>query len=228
MMDVEGWKLPESDVEMARLIRAWHPDPYQGVIMDRAMDHVRLLGEAPDVGLDARRRRFVDVGANVGLWSRTLWARFKRVEAFEPHPANCQCFVENCAAALNVKLHQVALGDVRAKLSIGGRTSNLGAWRIMTPTIPVEASVPVEVHRLDEQGLTDVDLLKLDVEGYELQVLLGAKETILAARPVIVLETQKGVSDRAYSVPYRESVRWLEALDYSIVRDFGSDVIMVP
>ena len=44
--------------------------------------------------------------------------------------------------------------------------------------------------------LTDVDFIKIDIEWYENQVVLGAKETLLKNKPIIIVVEQKGFSDR--------------------------------
>ena len=43
-------------------------------------------------------------------------------------------------------------------------------------------------HKVDEFNFTDIDYIKIDVEGFEKKVLIGAKETILKYKPLIVIE----------------------------------------
>jgi FkbM family methyltransferase len=52
-------------------------------------------------------------------------------------------------------------------------------------------SIEVPVRRLDDLGLTDIGLIKIDVEGHELAVLHGATETLTQQRPAIVVEAEE-------------------------------------
>jgi len=71
------------------------------------------------------------------------------------------------------------------------------------------------IKKLDDYELTDVDFIKIDVEGYENQVVLGAKETLLRNKPIIIVE-QKGFSNR-----FNESQ--FEAID--TLKSYGAKVI---
>jgi FkbM family methyltransferase len=155
----------------------------------------------------SHRRVAVDVGSHVGLWSYWMARDFAELHAFEPRPEHCACWRRNVPARDHVHLHEVALGD-RVDLvaldvspeSSGDTTIDLHA---PSPTIPL--------HCLDEYGLTAVDFLKVDCEGFELFVLRGGQELLERERPVVLVEQKPGKAQR-YGLPEREAVTYLESL----------------
>ena len=69
----------------------------------------------------------------------------------------------------------------------------------------------VPMRTLDSFGLQNVDYIKLDVEGFELFVLEGARETLLRCRPVVTVE-QKAHGTRYFNVERHASVDFLKSL----------------
>jgi hypothetical protein len=51
--------------------------------------------------------------------------------------------------------------------------------------------------KIDDFGLTKLDLLKLDVEGHEYEALMGGRETVLANRPIVMIEEGTDTQPRA-------------------------------
>ncbi len=76
-------------------------------------------------------------------------------------------------------------------------------------TIDYENTVNVRKLMLDEFGLTRVDLIKLDIEGMELEALEGAARTIEASRPIMLIEKIKADATQL--------TRWLEARGYELI-----------
>jgi FkbM family methyltransferase len=121
---------------------------------------------------------FVDVGANIGLISFSIAARRPDVSvlAFEPEPANAARWLRN--ADLNnaraTRLERVALGS-EFGIAEMVRRSESGQSHI---AVGGEHGAPVAVDTLDScadrLGLKKIDVLKVDVEGYEPLVLRGA------------------------------------------------------
>lgn len=131
-------------------------------------------------------RTVVDVGANVGQFALlTLRAQpGAKIHSFEPQPGAAATFKRVVAGHPDVTLHQFALGATRATLPIH-ITSNADSSSLLAPTLQTVVfpssqevgSYDVQVLPLDEV-LTDGDiaepaLLKIDVQGYEQQVLEG-------------------------------------------------------
>jgi FkbM family methyltransferase len=124
---------------------------------------------------------FVDVGANVGTFAlvmaRHVGAQGK-VVAIEPHPTTFARLSFNNAASgpTPVRLVQAAAGDSDGELLIETDGDNLGASHVVTGTATARAiKVPSLrlIRILDEADVTQVDALKIDVEGFEDRVLIG-------------------------------------------------------
>ncbi|MGY3236805.1 FkbM family methyltransferase [Bradyrhizobium sp. USDA 4472] len=124
---------------------------------------------------------FVDVGANVGTFALVMARHVGtdgKVVAIEPHPLTFGRLSFNHAAskATQVRLVQAAAGDSDGELMIESGGGNLGATHVVTGAAGADAiKVPsLRLTRiLDEAGVTRVDSLKIDVEGFEDRVLIG-------------------------------------------------------
>ncbi len=174
----DGARLP-----LKRLL--YVPDPIPGIPELPMINFVRMLA--------GRGRTFLDIGAHIGFYTMGLAPGFKRVISFEPSKFQYGWLTRN--RALNDYTHvlceHVALGDTKGEatlnvLSYEGGLNTLSVEVASTHHIMDQYTVPVEV--LDDRGLSDVDLMKIDVEGFEIQVLRGARQTIAASRPVILIE----------------------------------------
>jgi len=138
-----------------------------------------------------------DIGANIGFFS-LLAARLAgptgRVESFEPLPAAADGLRHNIALndARTVHVHEVAVaanGGRAELLSVDeGGWSHLAdrGWHPRTHEV-LEVDV-VAIDELVADGLRAPDVVKIDVEGSELAVLDGMRETIRAHAPAIICE----------------------------------------
>jgi FkbM family methyltransferase len=124
---------------------------------------------------------FVDIGANVGGYSLRAASWDMKVYAFEPNPHNLALLRRNIEinrASVNVLPFALGARAGKASLSPVG-----GVSRIVK-----EDGVEVEMRTLDSFELPGADLLKVDVEGYELEVIRGAKKTLEKYHPVVMIE----------------------------------------
>jgi FkbM family methyltransferase len=155
----------------------------------------------------------LDVGASLGLWTVPLAKVARevgaRVWAFEPHPQNHQWLERN--VALNgledtVTIHRCALGDAVGEARMGiGETQDFQQGGNAAINVDSESAlgVLVPIKRLDDFAIpASVSAMKIDVEGYEISVLRGAKELIARDRPVIL-----GEFDRNWIEQRGESLR---------------------
>ena len=144
-------------------------------------------------------RTIYDIGANVGTWALLAKAVIPEatVEAFEPLPKHCAEFGNNLRGVYGVRVHPVALGPANTYApllvtDISDASSLLPLAQIGQAEFSVKEidRVGVQVFRLDDfrsqQGLQFPELIKLDVQGYELEVLKGATECLRHTKALVV------------------------------------------
>lgn len=161
-----------------------------------------------------RRRVAVDVGANNGVTTCIMAGLFVRVHAFEANPRLAG--VLKAAAPGNVEIHSVAVssqaGEAVLKVPVSAGVTLEGWASIEAPLLAQFEhmnQIRVETCTLDSFGFTEVDLLKIDVEGHEMAVLAGARETISRCLPWLIIEAldeqQDRVRDFTLSLGYQET-----------------------
>jgi len=170
MKNVHGWYLPDDDTHFTEYLNGIHkagqPVEYQFAQRDTATRWCDKFDFA------------LDIGAHVGLWSRPLRLKFKRVIAFEPHKPFIEILKAN---APNVEIESVALGSTISKVGMEVSDGNSGITR-------VTSGGSVSMRELDSFELPPVDFIKIDCEGYELPILEGAYTLLKHCSPVIVVE----------------------------------------
>ena len=171
---IELWTHPEPD-HIARAIRA-----------SRSFYELDVLMKCRELYLPGTT--IIDVGANIGNHTVFFAAILDApVHAFEPYPPNYDLLALNVAANNledRVVLHSCALGADCGTGSVRlGHAENFGTARVSF------GAGEVDVKSLDSVAIPGpVGILKVDVEGAEIPVLLGAKELIGAWLPDILVE----------------------------------------
>lgn len=162
---------------------------------------------------------FVDIGAHVGTYTLSMALKHPtcQILAFEPQKEQFACLAMNVLAhglGSRVDVHPVALGSAREDKTLtitsedGGSTSF-----IRIPALTPMRTQRASVHRLDDYHLTDVRLIKIDVEGWELEVLKGAEDTLNRCRPKILLEAW---TDEWYRTQRESLIDWLQLRRYQV------------
>jgi FkbM family methyltransferase len=171
----------------------------------------------------------IDVGANAGQFTAAAlhaWPH-ARVIAFEPLADAAKLVADVAGAARAVEVHQCALGAEDGEIEFFRHTHALSssALRVSEAArpLPWAEELPgetVTLHRLDtviaERRLVQPVLLKLDVQGFELEVLAGATAT-LAQVDAIVLEAAF-VPGYAGQPPFATVHEVLCGMGWSLVR----------
>jgi FkbM family methyltransferase len=153
-----------------------------------------------------RWRNALDIGANVGEWARPLAKRFDKVICFEPNPNFRECFNRNITES-NVTLYPYGLSTHSHTAEQGTNHTHLNY--VVGDTKPREGDI--ECRSLDSFDLTDVDYIKIDVDGFEIPVLQGAQETLKRNNPVINIE----MKERKRPKIVQESRKILRNLGYN-------------
>lgn len=172
---------------------------------------------------------FLDVGAHVGqftlLASRLVGPR-GRVVSFEPDPMTHRLLCKSIARnkLTNVVAVRAALADVNAVQSFHlSQARNIGANSLRPPAqgLDARARVPVECWRMDDflrrNGIPRPDLVKIDVEGAELLVLDGARETLAGPDPPMLIVEFCDITLAQFGVTCQQLATRLESFGYHLM-----------
>lgn len=191
------------------------------------------------LSLDLTGMTVYDVGAFEGLVTLFFASRAARVISFEPSARNRKRLTENLA------LNGVRNVEVR-KTGVGARCEvrKLVMDPLMAGGASVEAKTAEEIARcgaavaeeitiiaLDEEiahaGLPQPDLVKIDIEGWEIEALRGARATLEARRPALYLEMH-GETIREKRRKVAEIVDFLWQIGYRDIRHVETGAAITP
>lgn len=136
-----------------------------------------------------------DIGSNIGM-TAVIAAKSgaAKVYAFEPDPNVFPLLLETIKAnVVVVDAHNIALGAREASLSFFSNPDSTSASHLVTEdTLGHSPTGTVEMSTFDafvkSQGIEKIDLIKIDVEGFEIDVLRGAQDTIARLKPSLLIE----------------------------------------
>jgi FkbM family methyltransferase len=176
-----GWHFPDFDRHFARTVSQYPDTDYQQATIDEAARHVTAFGCV------------VDVGSNIGLHTVRFAQLFETVHSFEPTTINFECLQKNTATFDNVVLYPLGLGNKAETVTIQlpADANNCGNFSIVDFADNTEQTVDetIEIQTLDSFELAP-NLIKIDVQGFDYNVLLGAANTIELHHPVIIIESE--------------------------------------
>ena len=129
----------------------------------------------------------VDVGANIGQSAKKFATEFKhcQVYSFEPEKDTYQKLQQNTLHLSNVSCFNLGLGQENGQMELHhGRYSG---WNSLLPDLnETGIKSDVEIRRLDDIieriGLSQIDVLKTDTEGFDINVLKGASSLLTAEK----------------------------------------------
>jgi len=180
-------------------------------------------------------RRCIEQGSHIGLWTMHLAKRFDLVECFEPVKRLRECWWKNVAHAEHViALHECALGTAHTSVQMLSNPYASGDSYLADATekrsidghVAIESDI-VEMRTIDSFEFIDVDLIKLDAEGYEELIARGAERTIQKWRPTIVIEQKRDMACK-FGLEPQGGVKYLRSLGYRIAEQLAGDYVMVP
>jgi len=128
----------------------------------------------------------LDIGANYGSYSYiTLLNNNIEVLAFEPNPEVVEDFrhILQTNEIPNVTVHDFGLSNATFRADLCFPTSNIGMGKIAKTKRSKNLISNCKFTTLDSLNLDQVDIVKIDVEGHELEVLEGARETFQRCKP---------------------------------------------
>lgn len=137
-------------------------------------------------------RTAIDIGGNIGFWSRDFCDRFENVIIFEPDTSNIECLEANLSDKQNYVLHKVGLGSKEEVKTFYKSLTTSGGHSFFRDQVfedQVEES-QLQIKRLDDYEYKDVGLIKIDTQGSEYDILLGGQQTLLDNDCVLNVEIE--------------------------------------
>lgn len=192
-VDGDKWQLvwPKSD-----------PETFDVISKDWIEQSPKIMSRVKE------RRTVIQAGGHCGLYARLYCKMFERVMTFEPELNNFVHLTVNCNDTRIIKFN-AALGNSNEFVSMGIVSyMNTGMHKVL----------PKGIHGLIAYSMTldsvkpkDVDLIHLDVEGYEYNALKGAVKTIKKYKPLIVVEMSEKI-DKIYKLMHSLNYKEVEAI----------------
>jgi len=172
----------------------------------------------------------LDIGANYGFISLALSANLTqkvKIFSFEPHPEICASFTKSITENLfkNIKLENLAIGneDNYINLNLYGQTSN-----ILDIGVNQKNTIKIKQIKLDNYlNINSIapNFIKIDVDGYEIKVLEGLKNTLINHRPILVVETNDDIEVLEF---FKNLNYCLLDLDMNEFTDIPNNIFCIP
>jgi FkbM family methyltransferase len=185
-----------------------------GIGVDQWSDMLRLI--------DSKRPLVFDVGANAGQsinWFRRIFPA-SEIHSFEPSPRVFSTLKQNHGATPGVRLWNCALGSEPGKLLLNENT--LSEWSSLLPLDhgwgKVERQTPVPIDTIDQfcarETIPQIDILKSDTQGYEMDVFRGAREMLNHGAIRLVY------CEMIFSPQYTGQARFAEIYEFLVCHGF--------
>lgn len=159
-------------------------------------------------------KNMLDIGSHTGIYTISLCNRFKHVYAFEPQKMTYYSLCGSVALSncKNVTCFNVGLGSAE---QIGNQTLNIYSEDGGSSSLHLNGNEPLEtesvkIETLDSFGFSNIGFIKMDVEENELNVLMGATETLKNSNYPTILFESNHHNEELYS--------FIKSLGYSLIK----------
>ena len=176
------------------------------------MDTLHQVGKPVD--------SIIHAGGNIGIYALEFAKRAKNVYVFEPANENFSALSLNCATVENIFLYKAALGNNNTPVQVFNPAPDLqcGAWQVKD-----NGNIPTL--QIDNLGLSDVSIIHLDIEGYELFALKGAENTIKRCKPLLAFEILN--HNNNYNYTQNDLFDYVTTLGYTKHMKYANEIMFM-
>lgn len=194
---VKGWYLPDNDTDFKVYIKDG------GYQVDQRNEIIKTIKDKKKT-----LRNCIDIGSHVGFWAKDFCKEFNHVYCFEPIEEVRECFKENVKDT-NYTIYPHALGNTNGTVKLHWNENETGNTYVSDT-----GNREIEIKRLDDiEDMKDIDYIKMDAEGYELEILKGATQLIEQQMPFIHLEIKQKILDKQ-NIDQQSIENWLSSIGY--------------
>ena len=159
-----------------------------------------------------KMKTVIDVGAWCGTWSKAIEPFAKKVIAFEPDKVHFECLQRNCTINCDPRMEAVGAEVMEVSLTEDN----------FTQAKRVNEKVNIRMIYLDYMNYQDVDMIKIDVEGYEMQVLKGATKTLENIKYLMI---ELNNNTKKYGSNNMEVEKYIASLGFKVLMDHWPDKV---
>tara|TARA_Y100001963_G_scaffold61082_1_gene85279 strand:- start:742 stop:1377 length:636 start_codon:yes stop_codon:yes gene_type:complete len=210
MKYVKGWYLPDLDTHFENYIE---DGGYQTIHRETILRYIKMK--------KPKLRCCIDIGSHIGFWSKDFTKVFNHTYAFDPIPQVRECYVKNITNP-NYTLYPYALGREESKKMFLYSPSETGNTHASD-----KGNLEVTIKTLDSFALDNIDYIKIDAEGYEIEALIGAKKLIEKCKPFIHIEAKKKVMVKQ-NITMKDIEDYFESINYEQVLTIKSELLYAP
>ena len=201
-----GLWVPSNDQQ----IEKWRADghPY---MQDKCLNQFTEWCRTQDKKFDL----IVDIGAWCGTWAIAMQRYAKNMHCYEPNKLHFDCLSKNLAQYQHVRLYNQAIGNQNGfvKLSEESATQN---------TRVLLEHGETKISKLDDLDTGTIDMLKIDVEGLEMEVLKGAENKLNEIKFIMI---ELNNNSKRYGSSNGIIERHLKSLGYKILIKTWPDIV---
>lgn len=158
----------------------------------------------------------LDIGAWCGTWSNAISGYSNLVHAFEPDQLHYDCLIKNIND--NVVAHHCAVGSNKSRVSLTAEQKNFTQGKRIIP----EGEILMTT--VDSFAIKNIDLIKIDVEGYEMEVLKGANDALNQCTYVMI---ELNNNSKKYGSSNNQITKYLTERGFSVLIKTWPDVVFV-
>lgn len=184
---------------------------------------------------------FIDAGSFIGPHSIGISKLVPntKIVAFEPTKQAFKCLQENAKRTFNIEVHNIALSNVNSKgMMIYNNDGNPGGCFLKNDNEKSQRlhgnteMNTIDIKTIDSFNIEDVTLIKIDTEGQEKNVILGAVDTIKKYKPAMVVEIQGGCTYSSATPEQKqnidECINLIKSLNYKVELIHFHDYLCTP
>ena len=198
--------LPSEDAQ----IEQWRDAEYP-YMQDKCLKRLLIHCKVNNI----KFKTVLDIGAWCGTWSLAMQKYAENIFCYEPNKTHFACLEKNLAPFSNVSLYNCAIGNEEGfvKLTEEIATQN---------TRVIQEKGDTKICTIDSLNLDNIDLIKIDVEGFEMEVLKGATETIKNVQYIMI---ELNNNTKRYGSSNIEIEKYLPTLGFEMLIKIWPDVI---
>jgi len=201
-----GLWVPSNDAQIEQWREKGHPY-MQDTCLDKLIEWCKKN--------DKKFNHIVDIGAWCGTWTLSMQQYAKNIHCYEPNNLHYGCLARNITPYSHVESYNQAVGneDGFVKLTEERATQN---------TRVLLEKGETKINKLDSLGYKDIDFIKIDVEGLEMEVLKGAEKTLEDVKYLMI--ELNGNSER-YGSSKKDIKEHLKSLGFKILFKSWPDIV---